>query len=307
VGSVLVRGILDLNGARLSFNLWLLAASSLLLVVNCAVDVACWRVLLRGAGANLRFWTAARIFMTAQLVRFLPGGALHLAARYRFASKVGVPPLVIVTTTGLDLVLRILGGLVLFVASIPFWPSATRFTDWLAVAAIPAFVALLHPRVLGGFVKLASRILRRNWVPVQLPLPVVAKAGALTALSWILRGVSAFLVPRSMVPISVGLLMPVAGAFSLAWVLGVVTPFVPGGLGVREAASASLMNRFLPLSSAIVVAIVVRLQGIAIELGTTALAVAVDRRAERRTSIVEAPTPRLQTSDLEPVSSDVRE
>ncbi len=307
VGSVLVGGIADLRGTHLSFDLGSLVASCVLLVVARVTDVACWSALLRGAGASVRVSTAARIFTTAELVRFLPAGPLHLAARYRFASKVGVSPLVIVTTTAVDLVLRIVGALVLFVASIPFWPAVSRFTDWLPVAAIPVFVILLHPKILGWMVSRVSRFLGRSWTPVRLPFAYMAEAGALTAIGWILRGAAAYLVTRSLVDIPLADLMPVAGAFSLSWALGVLTPFVPGGIGVREAAAASLMSRFMSLSGALVVVVVARVQSIVIELGTTAVAVAWDRRAERRRSTREVTAPTLRSSDIKPVASEVGE
>jgi hypothetical protein len=307
VGTVLVGGIRDLHGTSLSFDMSFLLASCALLVVARVTDVACWSALLRGAGASVRVSTAARIFMTAELVRFLPVGPLHLAARYRFAAKVGVSPLVIVTTTAIDLVMRIVGALVLFVASIPFWPAVSRFTDWLPVAAIPVFVVLLHPRVLGWMVSRVSRFLGRNWVPVRLPMAFIAQAGALTAIGWILRGAAAYLLTRSMVPIPVSDLMPVAGAFAVSWAIGVLTPFVPGGIGVREAAAASLMSRFMQLSSAVLVVIVARIQSIAIELGTTAVAVAWDRRAERRSSTRRPGPPTVRSTEFERVTSDVSE
>ncbi len=51
---------------------------------------------------------------------------------------------------------------------------------------------------------------------------------------------------------------------------------------MREAAGASLLGRFMLLSSAIVIVLVIRVQSILIELGTMAAAVAWDVRAGAR-------------------------
>jgi D-inositol-3-phosphate glycosyltransferase len=282
VARVFLDGIRGLHGTTLRFAWWPLVVSCLLLVLERVTDVASWYILVRGTGSRVPLRTAARIYTTAQLVRFLPGGALHLAARYRFAAKVGVPAPAIVTATALDLGLRIVLALVLFLVSLPFWPTAPVATVLLAALTIPAFVGILHPRVLGWVLARVSRLLRRKWEVVPMPYPVLIRAGGFVAAGWVLRGVAAYLVTRSLVDIRPGLLMPVAGATAVAWALGVVTPFAPGGLGVREATAASLMSRFLTLSTAIVVVLVARVQTMIIELGTTAAVVAWDRVAGRQ-------------------------
>ena len=63
----------------------------------------------------------------------------------------------------------------------------------------------------------------------------------------------------------------------------------------------------MSLSGALVVVVVARVQSIVIELGTTAVAVAWDRRAERRRSTREVTAPTLRSSDIKPVASEVGE
>src|SRR5262249_19052270 len=127
-----------------------------------------------------------------------------------------------------------------------------------------------------------SRMLRQTWEPATIPTISVVAAAATTAAGWILRGVSVYLVSRSLFGTSVDLLLPIAGASALAWVVGVVVPFAPGGLGVREAVGASLMSRFMSLSSGVVILLVSRVQSLLVEIATMGLFVAGDRARDRR-------------------------
>jgi glycosyltransferase involved in cell wall biosynthesis len=282
VGRVLLDGLRGLRGEHITFDPWFMVASTFLVLLARITDVASWHLLVRGTGATVPVPTAARVFTTAEMVRFLPGGALHLAARYRFAGKVGVPPPAVVATTALDLALRILLGLMLFVVSLPFWTNMPHFTQWLAILAIPALAAIVYPPFLEWMIAKASHVLHRQWEPVRISMLSVATCAVITAVGWVFRGVAVYLVGRSLVGSPIDLLMPIAGASALAWVTGVLTPFAPGGLGVREAAGASLMSRFMPVANGIVILLVSRVQALAVEIVTTGLAVAWDRMRGRR-------------------------
>ncbi|MEO0539487.1 MAG: hypothetical protein AAFZ80_01335, partial [Cyanobacteria bacterium P01_A01_bin.105] len=61
-----------------------------------------------------------------------------------------------------------------------------------------------------------------------------------------LRGVGFALVLGALQPIRWGQLLPILGAFSAAWLLGLVIPGAPGGLGVFEAVAVALLQFQLP-------------------------------------------------------------
>ena len=69
-------------------------------------------------------------------------------------------------------------------------------------------------------------------------------------------------------------------AYAVGYCGAVVAFFIPGGLGVREGATASVLDTALPFSAAVTAAVGVRLMQTAIELLYAGLAELVARRVE---------------------------
>jgi glycosyltransferase involved in cell wall biosynthesis/phosphatidylglycerophosphate synthase/uncharacterized membrane protein YbhN (UPF0104 family) len=281
VARVLLDGLQNLDDASFSLDAWPLVLATVLTIVARVPDVAGWHLLVRGTGTRVSLSTSSRVFTTAELVRFLPGGALHLAARYRFAAKVGIRPEVVVTTTAMDLGLRILTALMLFVALLPLFPSVPASTILVPIIGIPLVILAIHPRSIGWVVSRASRLLGRDWQPVKLSYSTLGVVALLEIVGWVIRGIGVYLIAVATVPTPSSALAAVAGVTAISWVLGVVTPFAPGGLGIREAVGASLLAPYLGLSNAVVVMLVARVLGIAVELTTTWAVVAWDVARQR--------------------------
>ena len=251
-----------------------LVASAALVLVARGSDLAGWQCLLRGAGVRVGFAQAARIFATAELVRFLPGGALHLAARYRFSTSAGVSREQALTTMSFDLGLRMLMALALFALSLPLWPSAPGGAALCTLAAVPVVALLLRPR---GLAAVARRLGRRRgleFAAAPMAGRSLLRAGGLVAASWLLRGGAAYLLVRGLSGLPLDAAAPVAGIVAASWLAGVLTPWAPGGLGAREGVGTALLHQLVALPVAALSMGILRLQSVAIEL-LTALAIVV--------------------------------
>jgi hypothetical protein len=264
----------QLDPSQLRFSIGGLALIAVLLLFARGTDVAGWHRLLRGAGASTPFVAAAHVYTTSELVRYLPGGVLHFAARYRYATKLGVTPAVVVATTAIDLALRLASGLAVFALSIPFWPDAPRSYSLLTAAALPILLVGSHPRVLGGLIVRAERKLGKVAHPLVLPYGVLVRALLWYGLGWFARGAVTWIIAWSITGASPSTWVPILGATGLSWVVGVLTPFAPGGLGTREAAGAALLRQYFPIETGVAIMIVVRLATTLTEFLSAGLVVA---------------------------------
>jgi hypothetical protein len=260
-----------------------------LLLVARGTDVVGWHVLVRSMGAEAGLTETARVYTTSELVRYLPGGVLHFAARYKFAGRLGVSPRAVVATTAVDLALRLATGLALFAVSLPFWPHVPAAYVVLTVLALPALLAASHPRVLARAIGLAERVLGKVHDPIEVPYRAVATATAWYVLGWLVRGVVTVMVARTMLDLPASAFLPVVGATGLSWAVGVLVPLAPGGLGAREAAGTALLRQYLPASAGLAVMLLVRLATMATEFLAAGIAVLLARRPAR--SVAPAPGP----------------
>ncbi|HEX2050094.1 MAG TPA: glycosyltransferase [Actinomycetota bacterium] len=277
---VLADGLGALGRADVRLSLGSFLLSVVVHVGARLVDMVGWQHLLAGGGSRLPLRRVARIYATSEVVRFLPGGALHLAARYRLGLKESIRPDVIVTVMLLDLALRAATGVAVFLVSLAWWPSIPRDAQ-LLLLLVPLCVVGLHPRVLGFGMRLLQRLMRRPQTGVILPYGTVVRATLVYAAAWVVRGVSFVLLYRSLVDFPADLAVAAIGAFAISWVVGVAVPFAPGGLGVREAVGASLLARLAAPVPALVM-IAVRVQSLLVEAVTAVVVVAWDSLTSRR-------------------------
>lgn len=273
-----VRVLGELAEARVHPSALLLVASVLVLVVARLLDCEGWHRLMAGFGRD-RIGNV-RVFTVAELFRYLPGGVAHFGARYRLARAEGVAPADVVALSTVDLALRLGVGVLSFVVAISVWPGVPRQYVWLALVLLPALAAAASPAVVGRCLALAQRKLNREVTPVELSQRTVVGASAWFTVSSLARGAAVWLALAAVTPMTPRDVVPVTGAAALAWVVGVVVPFAPGGLGVREATAVALLVTFVTLDVATFAALFSR-AGIIVAEFVVAGAVAAAARGRR--------------------------
>jgi hypothetical protein len=183
-----------------------------------------------------------RVYLTTNIAKYLPGNVWHFYGRIRSAQAVGIPLEVATLSVLLEPLLMAAAALAIALVSNPQANLGIQ---------IPILVAVLlgvHPRVLNpllGYVgKLKGKA--KKAVPEQVrPIrvrryPFLPFLGELGFLG--LRGCGFLLVMLALGPIAPTQILLLVSAFSLAWLLGLVIPGAPGGIGVFEATAIALLD-----------------------------------------------------------------
>ncbi len=257
----------------------LLVWSALLLVAR-LVDIVGWHLLLVSAGDRVPVSASARVLASAELVRYLPGGVLHFAARYKFARRLGVAPTVVIGATAHDLVLRLGSALAVFAVTLPFWPSVPPGYVVAALVALPLMALGTHPRVVRPVM---AKMERRfggdgSWT---VPYSRVLLASAVYASGWLVRGLVGWHMAHAIAGTSASQAPIVVAVMAMAWVVGVVVPFAPGGLGVREGVGVALLSPIMPVSAALAVMLLSRVLTTVVEFVSAPAIAGWDHLARR--------------------------
>ena len=247
----------ELNTDLLTPNFPLFVASSLLLMIGYAISATNWAYIVNDLGGpQIPKADAIRLFMIANLGRYIPGKIWQIAGLTALAKDRGVPP-------GTAVGAAVLGQGIALVAA--------------AGLGIGLYDAILPP----GYFGLISIVLIGS-VVVLATIPVSFKAGAqlwlrfmgsqtidtpsptsglrwllLYFVNWIVYALAFWMMVASFdSDIS---LIPVAAAFPAAYVLGYLMIFAPAGLGVREGFLIVFLSPHLGLGPSGVIAVVARL------------------------------------------------
>jgi hypothetical protein len=240
----------------------LLVASLVHLTLLVVLAVGYGELLLATGHGPVRMREAVAVWGRANLAKYLPGNVFHLAGRQALGGHFGWPQTKTAAATVLELALHVLVPCLIVVC-------ALLLTDALATARR---LAWLLPVLLGAsLVLLLSGLghLLPRWCPKPLrqlvdrcalsDLQALLRAALLQAvfligmglMAWFLyslieRGIKADTFP-SVLAIMVG-----------SWLVGLITPGAPGGLGVRETTMLLLGAPFLDYGALVMLALLMR-------------------------------------------------
>jgi uncharacterized membrane protein YbhN (UPF0104 family) len=258
---------------------FLVPAGLLYLLAHCCWG-SFWVRLLHSQGVHVSWYTGLRAYFVSQFGKYVPGKAWVILMRIGMLRSVGGRPLTVAVTATYETLSSMAAGALLGVLLLPWLVKLPGEVSGYVVA-LAAIAAL--PIALGLLNRLAVRVAQRSREPDAPPLPspsvfLLAQGLLHGACGWCLLGVSLGLTIQAVAPVSasggIGFLGDVA-AVALAYVVGFVMLWAPGGLGPREYVLKLLLApRFesaldQPLADglAVVIALMLRLTWTAAEVG----------------------------------------
>lgn len=267
LGAILLRyegdlSVIDLNDPRLWPGL---AGAVAIYIAVILLGAYAWRLLLQAFGETPASWSAERHLLLSQIGKYVPGNVAQYMGRAALAMKAGMSPTAIGAAMVSETALTVGGGfgaILLCLALAPDTMSALlRTLPWDASLAWLGVAVLGFLAVLIAAAAFAGRISSKSVVPVRLG--PIGQAGLLYTVSFLLHGVSLHLLlglvmtgatPTAALSISV---------FALAWIIGLVTPGAPGGLGVRDTILTLGLTPFIGTPAALSAALLHRAISIA--------------------------------------------
>ena len=247
----------ELNTDLLTPNFPLFVASSLLLMIGYAISATNWAYIVNDLGGpQIPKADAIRLFMIANLGRYIPGKIWQIAGLTALAKDRGVPP-------GTAVGAAVLGQGIALVA------AAGLGIGLYDVILPPGYFGLISIVLIGSVVVLATipvsfKAGAQLWLrfmgsqAIETPSPTSGIRWLLLYfVNWIVYALAFWMMVVSFdSDIS---LIPVAAAFPAAYVLGYLMIFAPAGLGVREGFLIVFLSPHLGLGPSGVIAVVARL------------------------------------------------
>lgn len=213
--------LVSLTGAE-----WLTFAGLLLINVTMIFLLTmAWREALRGGGAKVSLRWAFGVYGMTQLARYVPGNIFHFAGRQMIGMAAGVPGLALAKASATELLLLLLAGSVtallaapLMAPSIGVWPG-----PWVALVFALGIWTWLRLRGRQAFANAFLAYLVYMLLSAVIFVCVVIVHGGGAHLTW-------------------SSLIPLGAAYVAGWLVGLVTPGAPAGLGVREVVLVLLLK-----------------------------------------------------------------
>jgi glycosyltransferase 2 family protein len=185
--------------------------------MNACLGLA-WRSVLASSGNEItRRWAVATYAMT-HVARYVPGNIFHYAGRQAVGMAAGLPARSLARASLLELLMVAASGVLLGLYAVPLM--------------VPGFQGGAWPLLVSCAVLIAP------WIVLRVRGQAMARALAYYLIYLVASAVTFIVLVRAhggTVSGGVGGLAAVGGAYVAAWLIGMITPGAPAGLGVREA------------------------------------------------------------------------
>ena len=256
------------------YSIWFAAACILALVYR-VTNAYGWALVLRAMRQKIDGSKATKIWLLAESRRWLPGGVWGYASRATMASEIKVSASVASVSMILELALTLIAALVVTIPVGWIWraeleSAISGLQQYTSKIWVLAFVTV----TLAFACLLFRNSISNKWFSLKRKMTGLrhvsfSKSGLVFALFYLvlmagLNGIVTTCLVWSM-PTDTPPVLVVIAANSLAWVVGFLAIFAPGGLFVREAVFAFCLSLWVPYSTGIAIAVLARLLQIGAE------------------------------------------
>lgn len=191
-----------------------------------------------------------QVYLKTNIAKYLPGNVWHYYGRISAAKNFGITANVATLSVLLEPLLMAASALIVVLVSVQFIAINTHSNlQRLLILILATVLIAIHPRFLNLAIRFFSRLKLKstssNQVDVKTFLvkryPWRPLLGELSFIG--LRGTGFLLTILALNSVEINQIPLLMTAFSLAWLLGLVIPGAPGGLGVFEVTAIALLRQ----------------------------------------------------------------
>lgn len=232
---------------RIDEKSWLFLVIALTITLLAHLWSGCvWIGSLKMLRQSITVRKALPIYLISNIAKYLPGNIGHFYLRITAISQLGCPPKIAILSVLLEPLLMAESALLLGVFSDSFGWEKTTVEGWVwSLQIIMAIIILasIHPAILNRTIQLLFRAKGNSQSETiyltQYPwFPLFGEMGFL-----LLRGTGFLIVWLAITPVYLKQIPVLFSAFSFAWLMGLIIPGAPGGMGVFEATAIALLDR----------------------------------------------------------------
>ncbi|BBA78667.1 hypothetical protein RGRSB_0029 [cyanobacterium endosymbiont of Rhopalodia gibberula] len=186
-----------------------------------------------------------KVYLTTNISKYIPGNIGHFYGRIIAISQQGISLKIASFSVLLEPLFMAISALIITLLSNPFGVNRNPYSSWFSVIQIIIMLIgllVIHPFFVNKIFFYLKEIKQKN-VHSEIHLRQYPKTILLGEMGFILlRGLGFILTWTAFIPLSMFQIPLLLNAFSFAWLLGLLIPGAPGGMGVFEAAIIFLLK-----------------------------------------------------------------
>ena len=243
-----------------------------------------WCFLISGFGYNVPLKYAFKISYITNLGRYIPGKIWPIFGMAYYAKKIKIPEQTAIASWTIAMLFALPSAFFVVFAGMLIKPGFVEFLlpeEYKAIFYIFALftffaslILIIKPKTVFKLYNLLLRLLKKSKVNFKLSPLLALKIFLGYSVCWIFYGISFYFLLKSLGPtIGIDIFQPII-IFVLAYQIGYLAFFAPGGIGVRELVLTKGLASFFG-DVAIGVSIVARIWNLIVEIISALIALII--------------------------------
>ncbi len=207
-----------------------------------------WFWIFREFHQSIKGRWAIRVYLLTNIAKYLPGNIWHFYGRIAATKDVGVPLEIATLSVLLEPLLMAAAALVIALLG-----ANQEYFIWEFLCLFVVLIGV-HPRILNPVIEYLSKIKLKAKIyddtsALDLKLKRYPVRPFLGEIGFVLiRGSGFLLTLRAITSFEISQIPLIFSVFGLAWLLGLIVPGAPGGIGIFEATALALLEqKFSPV------------------------------------------------------------
>ena len=223
----------------------------------------CWWMVLQRMGIKIPLLVAIRIWIIANTSRYIPGKIWQYLGRGELAKReAGIARGKTIFSLFLEIFLVITAAGLVSILALPVI-GFQNINKGFIIFLLPLSLIFLHPKF-SNFILFLIAKFSRNRINVSFPLTFGQSLSIfpLYILNFLINGLALYFIVVSIYSNNITTnfyhILTFSGFYAFSWVVGFLSFFAPGGLGVTEITLSYLLSFLMPLSLASSITILYR-------------------------------------------------
>ena len=212
-----------------------------------------WSWILSEFNQSISSIQLIQIYLKTNIGKYLPGNVGHYIGRIMAVKNLRVSTSAATVSVLLEPLLMAAAALIIVILCSQFTLKKSSVILLIGqIFGLLAVLCVLHPLFLNPVIRFVHRRKNKKSVTGNLSVaslsmnryPILPLLGELGFL--LLRAFGFIITLYAIAPINLSQIPLITGAFSFAWLLGLIVPGAPGGLGIFETTAIALLQQFFP-------------------------------------------------------------
>lgn len=227
--------------------------------VGMALAALGWGLIVQRLDSGSSLLQSAKIYYYTNVPKNLPGSVWYMFGRVYLHEKEGLTKAVASVALVLEMVLILLASALVYMACLMLQPGS-GVVDWRYILLVLAAGAvLLHPGVFGRVVNwILGKLGQKGTTQVSLQFRDIVLWLVLYVVVIAIGGAALFLLVNAVYPAAAGTFPLITRAWAISVILSSLVFWLPGHLGIRDGVLVMALSSFLPMSAALVIALLWR-------------------------------------------------